>query len=157
MYGEIKNYITEFQTIYQGQPFYGKPLMDIVKQADIKKVYKKPSATGHSAYEILQHLLAWRVYFVKKLNGDKEASIKVNSADDWPPLPAMQTEDNWKALIKKVELNHQALITALSQYKDESLDEKFAGSIYPLRTFLNGQIQHDIYHIGQIALAVKNN
>jgi uncharacterized damage-inducible protein DinB len=153
---EIKNYLAEFKTIYNGEPFYGKPLMAVISDADTKKVFKKQSGTGHSVFEITQHLLAWRELLVKRLNGDKKASIKMDSPDDWPPLPSTQTPASWKELVNKIEQNHQALIKALGQWKDESLDENFAGSAYPLRTFLHGQIQHDIYHIGQIALALKN-
>jgi uncharacterized damage-inducible protein DinB len=48
------------------------------------------------------------------------------------------------------------LIDSLTKLNDEDLDKDLAGTSNSLRTFLNGQIQHDIYHIGQVALAIKN-
>ena len=153
---EINNYIAEFESIYEGEPFYGKPLMAIIKGADPKNVYKKKSAAAHSVYEVTHHLHAWRELLVKRLNGDNKASIKMDSKEDWSPLPEQRTDANWKALVKSLEQNHKELIKALSKWDDELLDKNFAGSAYPLRTFLNGQIQHDIYHIGQVALAIKN-
>ncbi|MGE5107387.1 MAG: DinB family protein [Sphingobacteriales bacterium] len=153
---EINNYIAEFQTIYHGEPFYGKPLMAVVKDADPKKVFKKQNTGAHSAYEIAHHFLAWRELLVKRLNGDKKASIETDSSEDWAPLPKKQTSAEWNSLVKELEQNQKDLIKALAKWDDKSLDENFAGSAYPLRTFLNGQMQHDIYHIGQIALAIKN-
>jgi uncharacterized damage-inducible protein DinB len=153
---EINNYITEFESIYNGEPWYGKSLMAVINNADPKDVFKKPKSTSHSAYEITHHLYGWRELLAKRLDGDTIASIEVNSKEDWTPLPKEQTVSTWKELIKKLEQNQQELIKWLPKWNDEALDKNFAGTAYSLRTFLNGQIQHDIYHIGQIALAIKN-
>jgi uncharacterized damage-inducible protein DinB len=154
---EIKNYISDFENIYKGEPWYGKPLMVIVKETDPKKVFQKPVASSHSVYEIAYHLFSWRDLLVKRLNGDTSSSIEVDSKDDWSPLPKTDPARHWDQLVKQLELNHKEFIRALSKFNDEALDNNFAGSAFSLRTFLNGQIQHDIYHIGQIALANKNN
>jgi len=153
---EINSYISEFETIYNGEPWYGKSLMAVINDADPKDVFKKQKNTGHSAYEITHHLYAWRDLLVKRLLGDTKSSIEVNSKEDWIPLPKEQTAGAWKELIKKIEQNQKELIGSLPKWTNGSLDKEFAGTSYTLRTFLNGQIQHDIYHIGQIALAIKN-
>jgi uncharacterized damage-inducible protein DinB len=153
---EINNYISEFEIIYDGEPFYGKPLLAVLKEADAKLVFKKQNDKAHSAYEILQHILAWRELLVKRLNGDTKSNIKMDSENDWAGLPVKQTSAEWNALVRKVQQNQKEIIQLLSKYDDEAIDKNFAGSAYPLRTFLHGQIQHDIYHIGQIALALKN-
>ena len=153
---EINNYISEFETVFNGEPWYGKSLMAVLNEADPKAVFKKQKSTGHSAYEITHHLYAWRDLFVKRLNGDTKASIEVNSKEDWTSLPKEQTATVWKELIKKLEQNQKDLVKVLPNWNNGVLDKDFAGTSYSLRTFLNGQIQHDIYHIGQIALALKN-
>ena len=153
---EINNYISEFENIYNGEPWYGKSLMAVINGADAKAVFKKEKPTAHSAYEITHHLYAWRGLLVKRLNGDTKSSIDTNSKEDWVPLPKEKNGTSWKALVKKLEQNQQELIKALGKWEDEALDKNFAGTDYSLRTFLNGQIQHDTYHIGQIALAIKN-
>jgi uncharacterized damage-inducible protein DinB len=152
---EINSYINEFESIYNGEPWYGKSLMAIIYSADPKDVFKKPKSESHSAYEITHHLYAWRNLLAKRLKGDN-ASIEVNSKEDWAPLPTEQKAATWKELIKKLEQNQQELITELTKLKDEDLDKDLANTSNSLRTFLNGQIQHDIYHIGQVALAIKN-
>jgi len=152
---EINSYISEFETVYNGEPWYGKSLMAVINSADPKDVFKKQKSDGHSAYEITHHLYAWRNLLVKRLKGDN-ASIEVNSKEDWAPLPKEQTAATWKELIRKLGQNQQELIAALTKLNDEDLDKDLANSSNSLRTFLNGQIQHDIYHIGQVALAIKN-
>ncbi|MGK2861040.1 MAG: hypothetical protein ACSLE0_03860 [Chitinophagaceae bacterium] len=67
---EINACISEFESIYNGEPFYGKPLMAIVSKVDPDTVFQKPAPTAHSVYEITRHLFAWRDLLVKRLNGD---------------------------------------------------------------------------------------
>jgi uncharacterized damage-inducible protein DinB len=153
---EISRYISEFETIYNGEPWYGKSLMAVINDANVNNVFKKQNAAGHSAYEITHHLYAWKDLLAKRLNGDVKATIAVNSKEDWAPLPKEQTTATWKTLVAKLEKNQEELIKALSKWTDDALDKNFAGTDYSLRTHLNGQVQHDIYHIGQIALAIKN-
>ena len=153
---EIKNYISEFETIYNGEPWYGKSLVAVIKGADPKAVFKKQKDSAHSVYEITHHLWAWKDLLLRRLNGDSKASIGIDSKEDWAPLPKTQTASAWEGLVKKLEQNQRDLVDALEKWKDADLDKDFAGSGYPLRTFLNGQVQHDIYHIGQIALAIRN-
>src|SRR5689334_19302715 len=144
---EINNYIAEFESIYNGEPWYGKSLMSVVNAADPQKVFKKPAPQGHAAWEIAHHLYAWKDLLVKRLNGQKAVSIDVDSKEDWAPVPTEMNGKAWPALIKQLEQNQKDLIIALAKSKDEDLDKDFAGTGYSLRTFLNGQIQHDIYHI----------
>ena len=152
---EINNYISEFENIYNGEPWYGKSLMAVINGADAKAVFKKEKPTAHSAYEITHHLYAWRNLLANRLKGDN-ASIEINSKEDWAPLPKEQTTATWNELIKKLEQDQHELIGSLTKLNDEDLDKDLANTSNSLRTFLNGQIQHDIYHIGQVALAIKN-
>ena len=152
---DINSYISEFETIYNGEPWYGKSLMAVIYSADPKNVFKKQKSEGHSAYEITHHLYAWRNLLANRLKGDN-ASIEINSKEDWAPLPKEQTTATWKELVKKLEQNQQELIESLTKLNDEDLDTDLANTSNSLRTSLNGQIQHDIYHIGQVALAIKN-
>jgi len=55
---DINSYISEFETIYNGEPWYGKSLMAVIYSADPKNVFKKQKSEGHSAYEITHHLYA---------------------------------------------------------------------------------------------------
>jgi len=129
--------------------------MSVVQDADVQKAFKKPGQQSHSAWEIAHHLFAWKDLLVKRLNGQNGVSIDVDSKEDWAPMPK-EMNGQWNSLVKQLKQNQEELVTALKKWKDADLDKNFAGTGYSLRTFLNGQIQHDIYHIGQIALVLKS-
>jgi len=152
---EINYYVSAFENVFNGEPWYGKSLLAVLEDVDTKTVYKNPGGEAHSIFEIVHHLYAWRNLLVKRLQGDTRSKISMNSTDDWAPLPGKQDEAAWNELIRKLELDQQALIPALAQWKDEDLDRAFAGTEYPMRTFLDGHLQHDIYHIGQLAHTIK--
>ncbi len=153
---EISRYITEFKTVYNGEPWYGRSLAAILGDVDPAAVFTKPNPGTHSIFEIVHHMYAWRDLLVKRLQGDTKSKISMNSPEDWSPAPNASPEEAWKELIQKLDQNQQALVPALAQWKDEALYLPFAGTEYPLRTFLDGHFQHDIYHIGQVALAMKS-
>jgi uncharacterized damage-inducible protein DinB len=153
---KISDYISEYEAVFNGEPWYGRPMMAIINDAVVKDVFKKTKTTAHSTYEITNHLYAWRDLLVKRLNGDIKATIDANSKEDWSPLPEEQTAASWRTLVKKLEQNQKELVKALHKQDDGALDNNFAGTSFSLRTFLEGQLQHDIYHTGQIALSIKN-
>ena len=153
---EINRYVSEFENMYNGEPWYGRSLESILGDVDPTVVFKKPNPAAHSIFEIVHHMYVWRELLVKRLKGDTKSKISMNSTEDWSPVPDTGPEKAWKELIQKLDQNQQSLIPALAQWKDEALDSPFAGTEYPLRTFLNGHLQHDIYHIGQVALATRN-
>jgi uncharacterized damage-inducible protein DinB len=155
MNNSINQYIHSFQTVYEGEPWYGRSIISILKTIPPSRAYRKSNNEQHSIYEIVEHLLAWRVLFVKRLKGDHSSSIKMNSPADWPGLPTAQTAANWDALLTRLSENQQQLINSLKELKDEMLKREFAQTKVSLDDHLEGHLQHDIYHLGQIALLNK--
>jgi uncharacterized damage-inducible protein DinB len=151
----IKYYVTSFENLYDGEPWYGKSIMSIVKEVSPSRVYKKSADGQHSIYEILQHMIAWRELFVSRLNGDTTSNIQVNSSLDWGGLPTAQTTENWNRLLTRLTENQEALVHALRKKEDYQLGEELANTNASLETHLEGNLQHDIYHLGQIAILNK--
>ena len=156
MKANIQHYVSSFENLYEGEPWYGRSIVSIVREVPPTQAFKKNSATSHSIYEIVGHMLAWRDLFVKRLNGDYTSSIQSNSESDWPKLPAEKTAGAWEQLLHKLSENQQALIGALKKVNDSQLDKEFAKTNATLETHLEGNLQHDIYHLGQIAVLNKS-
>jgi uncharacterized damage-inducible protein DinB len=57
--------------------------------------------------------------------------------------------------LKKLELTQTKLVDVLQQQKDSLLVQTVPERTYNFRTLLYGIVQHDIYHLGQIAYITK--
>ena len=97
--------------------------------------------------QLLQHMLAWRRLVISRIKGE-DAKIEIGSEDDWPNDP------NFTLEIAKKELRstNDVIIDLLDGRPDLWFREKIEGTQYNYQFLIEGIIQHDIYHIAQIAI-----
>jgi uncharacterized damage-inducible protein DinB len=84
---------------------------------------------------------------------DKTFDI-LHADQDWPSIKESD-ENSWQKDLQVLENSQQALLLALNRMNDGNLGEIVSGREYTFYTLLHGIIQHDLYHIGQIALLKK--
>ena len=61
----------------------------------------------------------------------------------------------WARGLKELKEIHDRIVEVLQLKEDSFLDQKVDHRNYNFRFLLNGLIQHDIYHLGQIAYVKK--
>ncbi len=104
--------------------------------------------------ELLWHMNTWAEFTLGGLENRTVEQMKVIEANDWRNIdPKIHT---WKKGIEQLKATHNKIIELLKQKEDDS----FLGDIVPLRKYnfrflLNGLIQHNIYHLGQVAYLKK--
>ncbi len=103
----------------------------------------------HSIAEIVYHMTTWRIFAVRKLQGDAEFDIKTEDKD-WKKFPVVD-EFEWEAIQMELSLSQEELISELEKIADDSFLEEFVpGRDYSYYTLIHGVVQHDVYHAGQI-------
>jgi uncharacterized damage-inducible protein DinB len=80
--------------------------------------------------------------------------VILHADQDWPSIKESD-ENSWQKDLQVLENSQQALLLALNRMNDGNLGEIVSGREYTFYTLLHGIIQHDLYHIGQIALLKK--
>lgn len=121
----------------------------------------KPKAAGnrqkniHTIAELVYHITTWRIFALKKIQGDAEFLIKTEK-QNWGNLKEID-EFEWETLQMELTLSHDELMTGLEEKDDNFLLEIVPGAEYDFYTLLHGIIHHDIYHCGQIAILKKNS
>lgn len=150
---EIQSIISNLENTLDGSPWYGRPVYSILREIDPSIVYKKPSANSHSLAELLYHMLTWAEFTLKRIEKDNSQGLAAFEKLDWRQIdPAIH---DWDEGLAALIATHQQII-ALLQTKDEFfLSETVDYRQYNFRFLLNGLIQHNIYHLGQMAYAVK--
>ena len=150
----LQSIIHQFKFVFDRSPWYGDSFMTKLSAITAKEAFVKPSPEIHSIYEVLQHVLAWRVYALHILEGDLDYDIEVNSSKDWSKTPE-ESEQTWASLIADIKRNQAHLLRKLEEANDDLLSETVPRREFTYDHMLQGIIHHDIYHLGQIALLKK--
>jgi uncharacterized damage-inducible protein DinB len=137
---------------FHGGAWYGPSVLEALKGLTPQEASFKPP-TVHTIAELIYHMTSWRLFAIKRLQGDNQYLIddeKKNFGSN-PKVDSFELE----TLIMELSLSQDELLKELSKREDEFLDEIVPGSEYSFYTLIHGVIQHDIYHTGQIILIKK--
>ena len=150
---EIKQLITLLQESYEGDPWSGKPVTALLSEVPESIAFEKPNGQ-HSIVELIWHMVNWREFAISRLQPSEEKDLPYFEANDWREIdPA--NKNLWQEGVTTLQQTQQQLINLLSEKKDDFLSQKVSERHYTYRKLLNGVIQHDTYHLGQIAYIIK--
>lgn len=145
--------IHHLQNVNSGEPWYGRPVFEVMDETDPALAWQKPNDHSHSLIELLYHMITWAEFTLKRIEGDKETDLAVSEKMDWRKIdPVIH---NWKKGLAEFKAIHEKIILLLNQKDDEFLKETVDYRNYNFRFLLNGLIEHTIYHLGQIAYIKK--
>ncbi|HET8737552.1 MAG TPA: DinB family protein [Pricia sp.] len=150
MENQLKYIMANLSESFDGRPWYGISVMEKLDSIDWLKINAKTYGSKSIAV-LVRHIINWRIFCLKKLEGDMEYDIEIDGQNDWPEVH-IDNQQEWEEL--KAELRHtqEKLLRKLSEQTDDLLLEKVPGKSYSFGPMLNGIAQHDIYHLGQIAM-----
>jgi uncharacterized damage-inducible protein DinB len=106
-------------------------------------LWKKPPFVYSIAGQVA-HMAAWRNFVHQKIVHNDGFDIEDNSPQDWPPV------NDWREVLKTFEKTQEYLLTDLHNFEAGRLDAIVPGRSYNFAHLLNGLVQHDLYHYGQI-------
>jgi uncharacterized damage-inducible protein DinB len=150
---EIQSIIRNLENTLDGDPWYGRPVYAILREVESSIAYKKPTIDSHSLIELLYHMLTWAEFTLKRIEKEDIDDLAAFEKLDWREIDP-QIHDWDEGLAAFIATNQQ--IIALLHTKDDTfLNETVDYRQYDFRYLLNGIIQHNIYHMGQIAYLKK--
>lgn len=149
----------ELENVIWGNPWYGSSVVSILEKIDPRQTFQNVSASAHNMIEILLHMLGWTEEVAQRMQG---AAAAMPARGDWPD-PGEQDEQKWlQALNAFKEVNKQ-LLKLIQDFPEGKWTELIStadrepslGTGVTFEQLINGLIQHDVYHLGQIALLNK--
>lgn len=150
---EIQSIIRRIENINSGEPWFGRAVYIILEEVDAKKAYTKPDNTEHSMIEILYHMITWAGFTLKRIEKDDDMDLAAFEKMDWRIIdPKTHT---WKKGLTEFKSIHKKIIQLLNKKDDAFLKEIVDYRNYNFRFLLNGMMEHNIYHLGQIAYLKK--
>jgi uncharacterized damage-inducible protein DinB len=150
---ELHRITSLLRATFEGEPWHGPSVKSTLKEITASQASDRPLSACHTIHELISHMTAWRTFTSEKLSGQGEYDI-TTSEQDWPAT-VNDSEDAWQQTLLKLENSQQQLLAALSKATDDKLRETVLGRKYDFYFLLHGIIQHDLYHLGQIAMLKK--
>ncbi|HWA16824.1 MAG TPA: DinB family protein [Gemmatimonadales bacterium] len=144
--------------VHTGDPWYGDPITKVLDGISARSAAAYPIRGAHSIWELVLHLTTW----VKEVNRRLESGVWREPEDgDWPSVPE-PTEANWRQSLERLDAAHTALEQTVKRLSARQLAgqigverDRALGTGVTLRETIHGILQHDAYHLGQIALLKK--
>lgn len=150
---EIESTLRRIENVNSGEPWFGRAVYIILEEGNVKKVYAKPNKTEHSMIELLYHMITWADFTLKRIKKDKINDLAAAEEMDWRVInPKVHT---WKKGMAEFKAIHKKIINLLKKRDDAFLHEIVDYRKYDFRSLINGMIEHNIYHLGQIAYLNK--
>ena len=151
---ETQYIIKSFESTLSGQPWFGRAVYEILGEADESKVNTKPNGTEHSMLDLVWHMNTWAEFTLGAVENRSVEEMKNIEVNDWRTIDPKQ--HTWKKGIEQLKATHSKIIDKLKQKEDDAyLKDIVINRQYNFRFLLNGLIQHNIYHLGQIAYIKK--
>lgn len=150
---EILAIVDQLKDSYQGDPWWGRNANTLLGEVDEKFAVEKPSGQ-HSILELVWHMINWKEFAISRLHEIDGKDLHYFESNDWRHLDHAH-KSLWHQGVERLHYVHNELINLLEQQTDELLDKNVAERGYTYRKLFNGILQHDIYHLGQIAYIVK--
>lgn len=150
---EIQSIIRRIESVNNGEPWFGRAAYSIMEEVNAKKAYIKPNNTEHSLIELLYHMITWADFTLKRIEKNKKNDLTTSEKLDWRAInPKIHT---WKKGLAEFKAIHKKIVALLQTKDDDFLLEMVDSRKYNFRFLINGMIQHNIYHLGQIAYLKK--
>jgi len=150
---EILSIVEKMKEVYEGDPWFGRNVKSLLSEVNEKIAFEKPS-DQHSILELLWHMITWKEFIISRLRPSAGKDLKYFEVNDWRKLDHNDAT-LWKKGLEKFRQLHNELIELTSQQNDDILSKKVEERNYDFRKLLHGAIDHDIYHVGQIAYVRK--
>jgi uncharacterized damage-inducible protein DinB len=149
---EIRSILLRLENVNSGEPWFGRSVYTLLGEVDTKKVRLRPGGTAHSLIDLLYHMITWADFTLKRIEKDRINDLAAAEELDWREIGPSH---NWKKGLAEFKAIHKKIVTLLKKKKDSFLDEKVDYRDYNFRYLINGLIEHNIYHLGQITYLNK--
>lgn len=145
---EISFIVDQLKLAFDGEPWHGPALMEVLEGIDAKTALERPIGKAHCIWELVVHLSGWEQVVSKRLQGQ---TATLTDAQNFGHLDST-TEQSWMSAVAILRQSHAELIKLVSALPEARLSERVPGKDYDARFMLHGAVQHAVYHAGQIAI-----
>jgi len=150
----------ELRRSLHGPAWHGPALLEALRDTTYAEAIVHPIGGAHSVAELAVHCAAWLEEVARRLDG---SAPQMPARGDWCVANGFSSDD-WERAVYDVVAAGDALDARLAALPPEHLlticgehDTPNAplGSNVRFAAMINGAIQHNVYHAGQVVMLTK--
>ena len=145
--------MAQFASIYKGHPWYGDSICHLLDRVTPAIAFRQSAKETHSIAQIVFHIIYWRQSLIKRLEGDLAYQPTVKSENNWKSNHHLK-KYGWKIIKQNLHESQAQLLSLLARQKDAFLKTRYSNKV-TFEELINGILQHDLYHTGQIAYLIS--
>ena len=149
---ETERIIKMFDDLYQGHPWLDVTFMDTLKNMPAEQAAKKLHPGWNSVWEVLNHLISWRLAILERIEGHEVKSPENNF---FSPVTD-QSDSAWNKTLKNLEDSQNKWVNYLRDFSTDRFDQVPDSRPFTRYELIHGILQHDAYHLGQIRILSKS-
>ncbi len=133
---------------YRAQAWHGPALLESLAGVTPAMAAKRVVKGAHTIWELVEHVAFWNDAVALRLAGGKPA---VTPETNFPKQPR-PTPAAWKKSLRRLAASQRRFRTAVAKFPEKQLGRVRPGVKSTWYVLIHGQIQHQLYHAGQVAL-----
>ena len=154
MSNEIAHLVNLLERNEQSGGWHGPAIMEVLDKVDAATAFAHPLSNCHSIWELVEHIIAWRIFVLEQLKGNSKFTIAIDGDVDWKTIEKPD-EMAWRDCLERLGETSMQLKSAIGTLSEESLNDMVPNKPFPYFALLHGVLHHDIYHTAQISLLKK--
>jgi hypothetical protein len=143
----------ELDKALHGGAWHGPSWREALEGVSLASALQRPIPEAHSIAEIVLHATTWHDVVRRRLDGE---SPQVPDSEDWPAA-ALPNDAAWSTAVGRLFETGRALCDTVRRFPPEQLHEQRPRVDDTWYGLISGELQHALYHAGQIAILKKFN
>ncbi|MEO7209660.1 MAG: DinB family protein [Chitinophagaceae bacterium] len=146
-------YLRQMEQLISGGSWQGESFREKLKNIKEQDFFRQPIESIHSIGEMIWHCIYWKTVLLERFKGNENYRDETVHAFNF-----RKRDDLMKAgmqqLLDLFYTTSEEIMLVLKTKDDHFLAEKNSSGII-MEFYVEGIVQHDIYHLGQIGLVQK--
>ena len=148
---EIERISDQLKRAFEGGAWHGPSVMELLSDVSAQQATARVFPGAHTIWELALHIGAWEGACSTRLQGER---AELTDAEDWPAVME-PTESAWQLCKSTLIDGNQKLRDMIASLDEQRLDEPILPGMPSVYITVQGVVQHDLYHAGQIAILKK--
>ncbi|HXJ69927.1 MAG TPA: DinB family protein [Verrucomicrobiae bacterium] len=145
---EKKRTLDLLDRAYRAKAWHGPALLETLVGVDASMAAKRVVKGAHTIWELVDHLGSWNAIVAERLAGK---TPQVTPDMNFPRTPS-PTPAAWKKSLARLAASQRKFRAAVAKFPESQLGRIRPGTKTSWNVLIHGQMQHQLYHAGQIAM-----